>query len=74
MLAADSVQAWMRFYASAGAPFVCGTDRPEELLAEHGWHPTSHSYRDLAADLGRDWPSQAAAAPRGAIVTATLAG
>jgi methyltransferase (TIGR00027 family) len=73
MLDAASLQAWMRFYADARAPLVFGIDRPEELLAEHGWHPTSRSYRDLAADLGRDWPPQAADAPRGTIMTAALA-
>jgi methyltransferase (TIGR00027 family) len=74
MLAAESVRAWTRFMADAGAPLVFGTDSPAELLAERGWQPTLHSYSDVAADLGRSWAPPSAPAPGGMIITATVVG
>jgi methyltransferase (TIGR00027 family) len=73
MLASESRQTWKQFYADSDAPLKFGADRPADLLAEHGWQPTLHSYSELAEQLGRSWPSQADQWPRGAIISATLA-
>jgi hypothetical protein len=74
MLTAESLQAWTESYAEADAPFVFGTDRPAELLAQHRWRPTLHTYDEVAESLRRSWPSPPDSTPRAMIITATLAG
>jgi O-methyltransferase involved in polyketide biosynthesis len=72
-LASESRRAWKQFYAGNNAPLKFGTDRPDDLLAEHGWQPTLHSYGELAEQLGRSWPSRVDRGPGGSIISATLA-
>ncbi len=73
MLADESRQAWVEAYADAGAPFVFAADRPAELLAQHGWEPTLHTYPDVADRFGRPWQFPPAPGPQSVIITATLA-
>ena len=77
LLAVDTglrVGAWVQLYADSGAPFVFGTDDPDDLVRSCGWTPVIHLGRDLAAGYGRSYadPPQPGPPP-GAIITATLA-
>jgi methyltransferase (TIGR00027 family) len=73
MLASKERRAWVRLYAESGAPFVFGTDKPGELVAECGWKPSIHVARDIGERLGRPWSTPAPPGPPpGAILTATL--
>lgn len=73
MLADESRRTWAASYADAGAPFVFGSDRPAQLLAEHGWEPTLHRYPDVAGRLGRPWQFPTVLGPQNVIITATPA-
>jgi methyltransferase (TIGR00027 family) len=70
-LDADSTREWINLYEEAGAPFMFGTDGPAELLAEHGWQPSLHSYEDIARELQRSWPFAPGPEPRGSVITAS---
>ena len=73
MLASQERQRWVQLYADSGAPFVFGTDNPDDLVRSCGWNPIIHLGRDLAASYGRPYPDPPQAGPPpGAIITATL--
>lgn len=43
------------WFAERDAPWIFGTDRPEDLLTERGWQPEITLISEISSELGR-WP------------------